>query len=174
MRNTLTIITLTIFSLSFGQKKKSNKVPPPIMPPKIIPVPQEKTPDYPGAERSKKCFVYIATSEKDSRVYVTENLFEYGWSSTNARMITTTYDYDAAKKKENESAYIYSKISQYVDGDFTEAKNKVMFSPSKSEKYPKKTFNVFYKSKSKTIDHLEDENQNKYKKGECPEPTVSI
>ena len=159
--------------MAFGQQNKTKKAPP-ITPPKLISPPEVKIPEYPSEDDSKKCFVYTTEEQKDSRVYVTESLLEYGWASTNARIIITTYDYDPAKKQENEDAYIFSKSLEFIEGDFKIENGKLGFMPEKSDKYQKQIFRLINKSKSKTIEYLEDEKKHQYKEGECLQPTISI
>lgn len=162
---------ILLSGVSNGQQKKSKKVPPPIV---LKPIEKESVPEYPGTNDSKKCFVYKTEETKGAMIYVKENLLEYGWAGTNARMIVTTYQYDPAIKQKNENSYIYSKSLKFIEGDFKIENGKLNFTPDKTDLYQKQTFKLINKSKSKIIDHIEDEDQHQYKKGECLQPTVSI
>lgn len=176
MKNTTIIFALLISSFAFGQKKKPSK---PIGPPPVIQhAPEEKVPEIVRTEtETEKCFVYNTEYQKDSRIFVTENLFEYGWAGSNARLIITKYDYDFVKKKETEKeGYVYAqtKTSQFIEGDF-KIENKILtFSPNKKDKFEKRTFKLFYKSNSKNVDYLEDQDKNKFAVGACLQPSVSL
>lgn len=101
MKYVFMLISLIICSGTFAQEKKTTKtIPPPpvrkeLPPPKIQSLIKEDDEDT-------KCFVYIVKEEKEGRIFVTENLLEYGWNNDLARIVITTYDYDpvAVKKAE--------------------------------------------------------------------------
>lgn len=162
--------------LAFGQQKKTKKAPPLIK--KNLPEPP-KAKDYDTliSEDSKKCFVYKAEEKKDSLVYVTENLLEYGWAGSNARLIITTYNYDPEKKKQTEKdgeTLTQSQNLHFIDGRYKIEKNIFNFTPDKSENYESRTFKLIYKPKTQNVESLTDENNHPYKKGECLQPMISL
>lgn len=155
--------------VSNGQKKKTKKTPPPIV---FNPVVKEKVPDYPTVKNSKKCFLYITEESKDARTFVKENLFEYGWSGDNARMVVTTYDYDtAAKKQSGNENYIYAKSKQYIEGLYRIDNNNLIFTPDKADKFGKQTYKII-KNKTKNGEELVDENNHRFQKGNCQQAII--
>lgn len=176
MKN-LFVVTLVMLSVSaFGQQKKTRKAPP-ITPPKLLPPPEPKKLEELSEGDYKKCFIYKSEEQKDSSVYVTENLLEYGWAGSNARFVITTYNYDAAKKSQAEKEgqiYTQSQRLRYIDGTYTIQKNILNFIPDKVENYQNRTFKIIYKPKTQKVQSLKDESNKQYKTGGCPEPIISL
>jgi len=168
----LLIFIITAFSCGgvFGQQKDTTKISPQISEsePEVIPylelLPEEEI-------EIEQCFVYNTEKQKDSLIYVTENLLEYGWNGSLARMVITTYNYDAKKKKKMNNI-VTAKQLQFIDGEYKIENDKLTFTPYKDEKFKKKTFKLIYNQKK--IDYLEDENGNKYISGNCPEPMIML
>lgn len=176
MKKNILIFALLASSFAIGQKKKTSTKP--IVPPPVIQrVPEEKAPELVRTpSETEKCYVYKTETQKDSRVFVTENLFEYGWAHTNARLVITKYDYDFVKKKQAEkNGYVYaqSQTRKFIEGDFTIDNKILTFTPDKKED-EKRIFKLLYKPNSKSVDHLEDKDKNKYIIGDCLQPTVSL
>ncbi|MBV6878539.1 hypothetical protein NG800_001490 [Epilithonimonas ginsengisoli] len=175
MKTVFVIILIMMSGLTFGQQKKTKKAPP-ITPPTLLPPPEvKKLEDY--SKDEKKCFIYKSEEQKDSIVYVTENLLEYGWAGSNARFVITTYNYDAAQKSQTEKdgqIYAQSQRLRYIDGKYTIQKNILNFTPDKAENYQNRTFKIIYKPKSQKVESLKDESSHQYKKGGCTEPTISL
>lgn len=176
MKNLFVIILVILSGSVSGQQKKTKKAPQ-ITPPKILPPPEVKEPKYLGADNSKKCFIYKSQEQKDSLIYITENLLEYGWAGSNARFVITTYNYDVAKKSQMEKdgqIYAQSQRLRYIDGKYTIQKNNLTFTPDKAENYENRTFKIVYKPKTQKVDYLKDEGSHQYKKGKCDEPVISL
>lgn len=163
--------------LCFGQKKKSGKTDFPF--PKI-----ENTTRVPEAKKiedldlvpSKSCFVYNTEEKKDSLLFVNENLLEYGWAGDNARMVITSYSYDPIKKESAaKSGYVLleERKMQFVNGSYKIQNDMLVFTPEKKEKFKTRRFRLLYKSRTKKIDCLIDEENNKFFPGDCLEPMVS-
>jgi len=178
MKNLFIITILLICIFALGQKKKSTKMaPPPVVAPKINPPATKKAPDFTYWNNAAKCYIYRTEEKKDSLVYVTENLLEYGWVASNARMIITTYSFDPIKKQQVEKdGYIYgqSKTMQYIDGEFALEKGNLTFTPNKKDKFDVRHFKLVYKPKTQKVNYIKDENDRPYKIGDCPVPTVSL
>lgn len=176
MKNIFIILLVMLNALALGQQKKSKKQAV-NKPPTLLPPPKIDRSEYPTSDNSKKCFVYKTEETKDSSVYVTENLLEYGWAGSDARFIITTYNYDAAKKGQNEKdgqIYAQSQRLRYINGTYTIQKNILTFIPDKAENYQNRTFKLSYKPKTQKVQSLQDEDSRLYKKGECAEPTISL
>ncbi|WDF45734.1 hypothetical protein PQ459_12595 [Chryseobacterium sp. KACC 21268] len=176
MKNVLILSLLILNGLAFGQQKKTKKAPPIVK--QNLPEPP-KAKDYETiiSEDSKKCFVYKVEEKKDSLVYVTENLLEYGWAGSNARLIITTYNYDASKKNpkyKSGDIYAPSQRLRYIDGHYKIEKNTLNFTPDKAENYQNRTFKLVYKPKTQNVESLKDENNHPFKKGDCSQPTISL
>lgn len=175
MKNVFMIAALLLCFVGSAQKKKSRKIVPP-PPVREIPPPTKIEEIY-VEDDSKKCFVYKAEEQKDSIVYVTETLLEYGWASDLARMIVTTYDYDPVKKKEVEEAgYAWgqTKNLQFIDGVFKIEKDVFTFTPDKLDRFKTKLFKITYKPKTNKIAFLTDEDNNNLQTGDCIEPMVKM
>lgn len=175
MKKIIMITALLMCLVTSAQKKKSKKIVPP-PPVKEVPAPP-KVEKLPLKDDDKKCFVSKMEEQKDSLTYVTETLLEYSWHSDLARMIITTYDYDADKKKKAEKegyTLIQTETMQLIDGIFKIDKGIFTFTPDKSEKFKTQLFKITYKPKSKYVDFLTDENNNKLQTGECLQPMVSM
>lgn len=169
------ITALLMCFVGSAQKKKPRKIVPP--PPVREVPPPPKIEELPFEDDHKKCFVFKAEEQKDSLVYVTETLLEYGWNNDLARMIITTYDFDPVKKKEaEEDGYILvqSETMQFINGTYKIEKDVLTFTPEKPEKFKTRLFKITYKSKTKKINFLTDENNNKLQTGECLQPMVSM
>ncbi len=175
MKQLIMITALLMCFVGSAQKKKPRKVipPPPVKevlePPKI----QELT----VKDDSKKCFSFKMEEKKDSLVYVTETLLEYGWNSDLARMIITTYDYDPIKKKEaKEAGYdlVQAETMQFIDGVYKIENGTFTFTPDKLDRFKTQLFKITYKPKAKEIEFLIDENNNKLQPGECLQPMVMM
>ena len=175
MKQLIMITALFMCFLGSAQQKKPRKViqPAPVKevlePPKI----QELT----VKDDSKKCFSFKMEEKKDSLVYVTETLVEYGWNSDLARMIITTYDYDPIKKKEaKEAGYdlVQTETMQFIDGVFRIEKGIFTFTPDKLDRFKTQSFKITYKPKVKEIEFLIGENSNKLQPGECLQPMVMM
>jgi len=167
MRNLIFIIIILNCIVSFGQKKKSNKM---LVPPKILKIEEEPIPE-------EKCFVYKFEVPKDSLIFESTNLLEYGWSGENARIVIKTVQYDPIKeKKAKEEGYdlIWERTLQYINGKFKIEKNILTFTPEKLNAHKIQTFKLIYKAKSKDLDYLIDENGKKYIVGKCSEPTIEM
>lgn len=176
MKNIFVILLVMLSGLSFGQQKKTKKAPP-IKAPKLLPPPEVKANSYITEADSKKCYIYKFEEQKDALTYVTENLFEYGWAGSNARLVITTYNYDPVKKKELEKdgeIQTQSQSLHFIDGKYKIEKNILNFTPDKSENYENRTFKLIYKPKTQKVESLKDENDHPYKKGECLQPMISI
>ncbi len=174
------ILALMIMAniLCFGQKKKSGKTNHPF--PKI-----ENPTRPPEAKRiedldlvsSERCFVYNTEEMKDSLLFVNENLLEYGWAGDNARMVITSYSYDPIKKEAAaKSGYVLleERKMQFVNGSYKIQNDMLVFTPEKKEKFKTRKFRLLYKSRTKEIDYLIDEGNNKFVPGDCLEPMVSM
>ena len=170
MKHLIFILTAFSCGVVFGQQKDTTQISLQISEPnpKIIPY-AELLPE--DREETKQCFVYITEKQKDSLVYVTENLLEYGWNGSNARIVITTYNYEVSKKKKINNI-VTKKQLQFIDGEYKIDNGKLTFTPNKDEKFEQKTFNLIY-NKMK-IDYLEDENGNKYTSGGCSQPIMSL
>lgn len=175
MKKIFLFTALLLCITASAQKKKPQKIvpPPPVrkipLPPKIEKISFE--------EDDKKCFVYKNEELKDSLMYVTETLLEYGWNMDRARMIITTYDYDPVKKKEAEEAgytLIQAETMQLIEGVFKIEKDIFTFIPTKKDRFETQSFKITYQSKTKKVDLLTDENNNKLQTGECLQPMVSM
>ena len=167
MKKLIMITALLMCFVGSAQKKKPKKEVPP--PPEIE--------ELPFDDDDKKCFVFRAEEQKDSLTYVTETLLEYGWNNDLARMIITTYDFDPVKKKEAEEdgyTLVQSETMQFINGTFKIEKDVFTFTPEKSEKFKTQLFKITYKSKTKKVDFLTDENNNKLQTGECLQPMVKM
>ncbi|MCD9855884.1 hypothetical protein LUD75_14255 [Epilithonimonas sp. JDS] len=176
MKNVFIIFLLMLSCLAFGQKKKTKK-PAITKSPTLLPPPRVDRSENLSSEDSKKCFVYKTEEQKDSSVYVTENLLEYNLSGSNARFIITTYNYDASKKSQTEKdsqIYAQSQRLRYIDGTYTIQKNTLNFIPDKAENYQNRTFKLIYKPNTQKVQSLKDEANLQYKKGECSEPMISL
>ena len=178
MKKAFIIFGIIACSFAFGQKNKSSKprriAPPPVR--EAAPPPVEKLSPIPEREE-EKCFVNKQEEQKEDLIYVKETLLEYGWASTNARMVITTYNYDPIKKEEaekNGDRLLYSQSLQFIEGDFKIEKGNLIFTPTKADKFKKKIFKFYYQPKTQKILHLEDENKQLLKTGKCLEPTISI
>ena len=181
MKNVIFIITMLSCGVVFGQQKKSNKTP--FKVPEIKQEPKEEPPPPPPAPSSstisetENCFLFRQEESKDSLVYVTENLLEYGWNGDNARMLISSSNYDPVKKQEAEKQgmrLMQTETVQYIDGTFKIVKGILTFEPMKTEISERRTFKLIFKPKTRKIDYLRDENGNKYNKGKCPENTISV
>jgi hypothetical protein len=92
MKNLIFIIAILNLTVVFGQKKKSNQSLQ--LPPKVLVIKE-----LPIAE--KKCYVYKSEVPKDSLIFESTYLLEYGWNDgENARIIIKTMEYDPIKEKE--------------------------------------------------------------------------
>jgi len=98
MKNTLIILSILITGFAMGPKKKPTKVPSPFVSPKIVVI-KKKALEVKESPITK-CFSYKTEVQKDSLLYVTQSLLEYGWAGDNARMVIITYNYDPVKKAE--------------------------------------------------------------------------
>lgn len=175
MKNVFMIAALLLCFVGSAQKKKSRKIVPP-PPVREIPPPTKIEEIY-VEDDSKKCFVYKAEEQKDSIVYVTETLLEYGWASDLARMIVTSYDYDPIKKKEaKEAGYdlVQAETMQFIDGVFKIENGTFTFTPDKLDRFKTQLFKITYKPKTKEVEFLIDENNNKLQTGECLQPMVMM
>ncbi|MEG1021476.1 MAG: hypothetical protein RSE50_08160 [Myroides sp.] len=175
MKKLIMITALLMCFVGSAQKKKPKKIVPP-PPVKEVP-PPPKIEELPFEDDKKKCFVFKAEEQKDSLTYVTETLLEYGWNNDLARMIITTYDFDPVKKKEaEEDGYILvqSETMQFINGTYKIEKDVFTFTPEKSENFKKQLLKINYKDKTKKVDFLRDENNNKLQTGECLQPMVSM
>lgn len=175
MKKLIMITALSMCFMGSAQKKKPKKIvtPPPV---REVP-PPPKIEELPFEDDDKKCFVFKAEEQKDSLTYVTETLLEYGWNNYLARMIITTYDFDPVKKKEAEEdgyTLVQSETMQFINGTFKIEKDVFIFTPEKSEKFKTQLFKITYKSKTKKVDFLTDENNNKLQTGECLQPMVKM
>ena len=175
MKKIFLFTALLLFITASAQKKKPQKIvpPPPIR--EIPPPPKIEKLSF--EEDDKKCFVYKNEELKDSLMYVTETLLEYGWHSDLARMIITTYNYDPIKKEQTEKAgYLWgqAKTMQFIEGIFKIEKDVFTFIPTKKDRFETQSFKITYQSKTKKIDFLTDENNNKLQTGECLQPMVSM
>lgn len=165
MKNILVLIGLLSSSYTFAQVRKPTPIPPPPKPAKV------------SEQKSEKCFLYTTEERKDALVYVTENLLEYGWAGSNARMIITTFNYDPLKKEKVEKeGYVYaqSKSMQFINGSYKIEKDILSFSPEKPDKFKQRRFKIYYKAKTKNEAYLEDEAKHPFKPGKCLEPMVSM
>lgn len=176
MKNLILICIIMLSASAFGQQKKTKK-PPPITRTEILPPPETKKIDEQNIDKTKKCFVYKMEEQKDSVVYVTENLLEYGWAADNARLVITTYNYVPAKKDMNKkegNIYAQSQRLRYIEGTYTIQKGILGFIPDKAQNYQNRTFKIDYKPKTQKVQSLQDESNHRYTKGGCPEPTISL
>ncbi len=167
IKNLIFIIIILNCIVSFGQKKKSNKM---LVPPKILKI--EEKPILEG-----KCLIYKFEIPKDSLIFESTNLLEYGWSGENARIVIKTVQYDPIKeKKAKEEGYdmIWKRTLQYINGRYKIEKNILTFIPEKLDTHKIQTFKLIYKTKSKDLDYLIDENDKKYIIGNCLEPTIEM
>jgi len=176
MKKLIMITALLMCFVGSAQKKKPKKIvpPPPVKevppPPKIEELPFEE-------DDEKKCFFFKSEEQKDSLTYVTETLLEYGWNNDLARMIITTYNYDSVKKNqadENGEILALTQNLQFINGTYKTENDVFTFTPEKSEKFKTQLFKITYKSKTKKVDFLTDENNNTLKTGGCLEPMVKM
>lgn len=174
MKYVFMLISLIICSGTFAQKKKTTKTipPPPVRkefsPPKIQSLIKEDDEDT-------KCFVYIVKEEKEGRVFVTENLLEYGWNNDLARIVITTYDYDpVAVKKAEEEGYLLGQTQrlQFIEGTFNIKDHTYTFIPTKLDKFKTETFKISFEGKSKKVKHLTNNKNEVFEKGACLEPIL--
>lgn len=176
----LIIITalLSCSSIAFAQQKKPNKTktpPPKIKPaPKVLlPPPIAKIPDM----YKEQCYIYNSEETKDALINQTKTFVEYGWSGDNARIIIERKEYDPVKEKEaQEKGYslVWNETAQYINGKYKIDKNILTIIPDKSDQFQSQKFKLIYKAKTKEVDYLQDDKNNKYKIGECPLPVISI
>ncbi|MBD8080914.1 hypothetical protein [Chryseobacterium caseinilyticum] len=175
MKNVLFVISLVSSSFAYGQKKKPARAipPPPIVRKEIAEPPQSLSIN----DDSKKCFVYVSEVAKDSVVAVTENLLEYFPSGRNARINTTTYQYDSKlKKQSNGSGEMLAQTQQlqFIEGNYTIEKETLTVIPDKKDKFDTRRFKIVYKPDTNTVINLKDEQNHLYKKGKCIEPMISL
>jgi len=175
MKKIFMLTALLLCITASAQKKKQQKI--------VLPPPVREIPPPPKIEKlsfeddDKKCFVYKNEEQKDSLVYVTETLLEYGWNNDLARMIITTYDYDPVKKKEAEEAgydLVQSETLQFIEGSFKIDKDVFTFNPTKKDHFATQLFKITYKPKTKKVDFLTDKKNNKLQPGECLQPMVMM
>ncbi|RKE56080.1 hypothetical protein [Sphingobacterium detergens] len=171
----IALITFSHFFV-FGQQKKPNKntIPPPIKK-KEYPMPEAKRIEDIFMEQTKRCFIYKVEERKDSLLYVSSNLLEYGWAGDNARMVISSYNYDPIKKKEAEQkgyVLLEEKNMQFINGSYKTEKDVLIFTPEKEDRFEKRTFKLVYKPKTNKVDYLKDEKNNKYIAGDCQEPIL--
>jgi len=175
MKKLIMITALLMCFIGSAQKKKPKKIVPP--PPVREVPPPPKIEELPFEDDEKKCFVFKAEEQKDSLTYVTETLLEYGWNNDLARIIITTYNYDSVKKNqadENGEILALTQNLQFINGTFKIEKDVFIFTPEKSEKFKTQLFKITYKSKTKKVDFLTDEDNNKLQTGECLQPMVKM
>lgn len=168
------ITALLMCFVGSAQKKKPQKIVPP---PVIKEVPPPPKIEAPKKDDSKKCFSFTMEEKKDALIYVTETLLEYGWNSDLARMVITTYDYDPIKKKEAEAAgydLVQAETMQFIDGVFKIENGTFTFIPDKLDRFKTQLFKITYKPKTKEVEFLIDENNNKLQTGECLQPMVMM
>lgn len=175
MRNLLFVFAVVGSNVAYGQKKKTKIIIPP--PPIIMPTKAEP-PKRPAIEdQSTKCFVYINEVPKDSMVAVTENLLEYKPSSSSARMVITTYEYDPKlRSKANESGEMLARTQQlqFIDGTYDIEKDTLTMMPNNKDRFETRRFKIVNKPKTQTVINLKDEQKHLYKKGKCLETMTNI
>lgn len=179
MRKIFIATCLVFIGISvFGQAGKSNNIPAPALLKEEAPLAQVRAKKVAVREEGENCFSYTAEEQKDSLVYVIENLLEYGWSGDNARTVVTRYSYDPVKKNEEEKEgrtfFAPRQQMQFINGSYKVEENILIFTPDKVDKHPKRTFKILYNLKTNKVDGLIDENNNKYMPGECLEPIISL
>jgi len=175
MKKLIMITALFMCFVGSAQKKKSSKIIPPPPVKEVLEPP--KMQELIIEDDRKNCFVYKNEEQKDSLIYVTETLLEYGWASDLARIIITTYDYDPVKKKEAEEAgytLVQAETMQFIEGIFKIENSILTFTHDKLDRFKTQLFKINYKPKTKKVDFLTDENNNKLQTGECLQPMVSI
>lgn len=128
---------------------------------------------------TKKCFVNITKEqENDSMLLETKSILEYDESyNNNARIVISSKKYDPVKDQQakKEGNYIvWLETLQYIDGSYKIEKGIFKFTPKKLDNYGIRTFKLVYKPKTKKLDYLKDNENNKYVVGDCPEPIVSV
>lgn len=174
------IVTFLIFTkaLVFGQMESSSPI-------NILASIKQKAPlEQVGAtkesfvQQTENCFVYTTEQQKDSLVYVSESLLEYGWAGANARMVITRYTYDPVKKeaveKEGRKFFFPNQELQFINGTYKTEENTLIFTPDKVDQYEERTFKIVYTLKTNNIDYLVDEDNNNYLRGDCLEPVVGM
>lgn len=155
----LILIFLGCFHNLFAQKHNSNK--------QLNP---KTSSTIKRGSQTKKCFLHATEVIKDSVVYVTQNLLEYGYEDNKARILITTYDYDLVKEKLaklNGSSLTKLETIQFVDGTYKIEKNLLTFKPDDAINFKTTQFKISFKPKSSTIQFLTNKTGEKYVKGEC-------
>ena len=174
MKQSIMITALLMCFVGSAQQKKPKKIVPP---PVIKEVPPPPKIEALKKDDSKKCFSFTMEEKKDSLVYVTETLLEYGCNSDLARIIITSYDYDPIKKKEaKEAGYdlVQAETIQFIDGVFKIENGTFTFTPDKLDRFKTQLFKITYKPNTKEVEFLIDENNNKLQSGECLQPMVMM
>lgn len=174
------ILTLFIFThaLTFGRAEISTKMPILASVGQEVPVEQLRATKKAAGQQTENCFVYTVAQQKDSLVYVSESLLEYGWAGANARMVITRYAYDPVKKeaveKEGRTFFFPDQELQFINGTYKTEDNILIFTPDKVDQYEERTFKIVYNPETNKIDSLLDENNNNYLRGDCLEPVVGM
>lgn len=174
MKNLLLVLAIASSGSTYGQKKKNTRYLPP---PSFGKAMKAEEPQSLSSADSKQCFVYKDEVVKDAMTYVTETLLEYDQPGSRARMIFTTYKYDALLKNQaNESGEVLTQTQQlqFIDGNYKIDKGTLTMTPDKNNKYEIRHFKLVTKPKVQTVINLKDEQNHFYKKGKCLEPMISI
>lgn len=178
MKNLIFIITILCCGATFGQQKKSKKARfevPKVKRDKPVEIPPPPAPNT--ISENENCFLFRQEEPKDSLVYVTENLLEYGRYGDNARIFVYNSNYDPVKKEEAEKQgmmLVQSETVQLIDGTFKIVKDELIFTSKESKEFKNQVFRLFFKTKTQKVDYLKDEKGNKYGRGKCHVATVSI
>lgn len=174
------IVTFLIFTkaLVFGQMENSSPIN------TLTSIIQETPLEQVGAtkesfvQQTENCLVYTVAQQKNSLVYVSESLLEYGWAVNNARMVITRYTYDPIKKeaveKEGRKFFFPNQELQFINGTYKTEENTLIFTPDKVNKHQKRTFKIVYNPETNKIDYLVDDDNNNYLRGDCLEPVVGM
>lgn len=152
-----------------AQKKTNKIIPPKIAQPEIRMISKDET---------KKCFVYNTNEPKNnSMILETKKILEYDESDNNARIIINSKEYDPIKdqqaKKEGDRV-VWQETARLINGTSKIENNILTFTPEKLDNNEVRTFKLVYKIKTKKLDYLKDELNNKYVVGTCSEPLVSM
>lgn len=160
------------YNTALAQKKTNKTILP--TPPEI----KEQKIRMISTDETKKCFVYIANEPKsNSMLLQTKSTLEYYESGDYARLIINSKEYNPIKdqkaKKEGNRT-VWQETEKLINGTYKIKNNILTFTPEKSDNNKVRTFNLVYKLKTKKLDYLKDELNNKYVIGTCSEPIVSM
>ncbi|MDR2238784.1 MAG: hypothetical protein LBE92_21935 [Chryseobacterium sp.] len=115
--------------------------------------------------------------KNDSMLLETKRTLEYDESGNNARIIISSKEYDPIKdqqaKKEG-NRLVWQETAELINGRYKIENSILTFTPEKLNNNEVRTFKLVYKLKTKNLDYLKDEMNNKYGVGNCSKPIVGM